>query len=132
MTLVLMHATKYFKALQGIKHFSDLPGYLNPPITFGDQFRPDLFLMSPSHCLYILKMTVGYESNLVSSSIRKEEKYRQLIVVLVVLKPQYRQVEFVNLAMGALGVMSKSSTSFLEIMKELYFNENARKFTVRS
>ena len=47
------------------------------------------------------------------------------------LKPHYRQFEFVNLSMGALGAMSKSSTSFLEMMKGLDLDENTRKFIVR-
>ena len=71
---VLMHIAKSFKALQGIKLFSDIPGYLNPSIIAGDQFRPELLLVSPSNCLFILRLAVG--SNLASNSIRKEDKYR--------------------------------------------------------
>ena len=33
--------------------------------------------------------------------------------------------------MGALGVMSNSSSSFLDMMKDLDFDENTRKFIVR-
>ena len=38
---------------------------------------------------------------------------------------------YVNLSIGALGVMSKSSTSFLEMMTELALDKKARKLIVR-
>ena len=111
-----------------IKIFSDLPDYLSPTIIIGDRFRPNLLLILPSNCLYVLELTVGYESNLYSNSIRKEKKYRQLMLEL---RSQYKEVRFVNLSMGALGVMSNSSSSFLDMMKDLDFDENTRKFIAR-
>ena len=47
------------------------------------------------------------------------------------LRSQYKEVHFVNLSMGALGVMSNSSTSFLDMMKDLGFDENTRSFIIR-
>ena len=47
------------------------------------------------------------------------------------LRSQYKEVHFVNLSMGALGVMSNSSTSFLDMMKDLDFDENTRSFIIR-
>ena len=44
------------------------------------------------------------------------------------LRSQYKEVRFVNLSMRALGVMSNSSTSFLDMMKDLDFDENTRTF----
>jgi len=111
-----------------IKIFSDLPDYLSPSIITGDTFRPDLLLILPSNCFYVLELTVGYESNLYSNSIRKEKKYRQLMLEL---RSQYKEVRFVNLSMGALGVVSNSSSSFLDMMKDLDFDENTRKFITR-
>ena len=47
------------------------------------------------------------------------------------LRSQYKEVRFVNLSMGALGVMSNSSSSFLDMMKDLDFDENTKKFIAR-
>ena len=47
------------------------------------------------------------------------------------LRSQYKEVRFVNLSMGVLGVMSDSSTSFLDMMKDLNFDDNTKKFIVR-
>ena len=117
-----------FRAVQGIKLISDLPGYLSPSIISGDTFRPVLLLIFPSNCLYVLELTVGYESNLSSNSIRKEKKYRQLMLGL---RSTYEEVPFVNLSMGALGVMSNSSASFVDMMKDIDFDESTRKFIIR-
>ena len=125
---VLHFIAQSFKAVQGVKLFSDLPGYLSPSILTGDTFRPDLLLLLPLNCLYVLELTVGYESNLYSNAVRKEKKYQQLMLEL---RSQYKEVHFVNLSMGALGVMSNSSTSFLDMMKDLGFDENTRLFVIR-
>ena len=59
--------------------------------------------------------------------IRKEKKYQQLLE----LRSQYKEVHIVNLSKGALGVMSTSSTSFLDMIKDLGFDDNTRSFIVR-
>ena len=48
---VLHFITQSFIAVQGIKLFSDLTGYLSPSIFNGDTFRPDPLLILPSNCL---------------------------------------------------------------------------------
>ena len=58
----------------------------------------------------------------------EKKKYQQ---VMLELRSQYKEVHFVNLSMGALGVMSKSSTSFLDLMKDLGFDDNTRSFIIR-
>ena len=113
--------------MQGIKLFSDLPGNLSPTIISGDSFKLDPVIL-PSHCLYVLQLIIGYKSNLDANLIRKEKKYRQLILEL---RSQYKDVFVVNLSMGALGVISNSSNSFLDMMKDLSFDENTRKSIVR-
>ena len=69
---VLHFIAQSFRAVRGIKLFLDLPGYLSPSIISRDTLRTDLLLILPSNCLYVLELTVDYESNLSSNSIRKE------------------------------------------------------------
>ncbi len=59
--------------------FADLPGFSNPSIITGDKHRPDLLLMTKDNCLYILELTVGYETNLRNNIERKRSKYAVLI-----------------------------------------------------
>ena len=46
-------------------------------------------------------------------------------------RSQYKKCLFVNLSMEAFGVMSRSSISFLDMMKDFDLNEDARKFVIR-
>ncbi|CAB4006843.1 Hypothetical predicted protein, partial [Paramuricea clavata] len=59
--------------------FVDLPGYKSPSIVTGDTFRPDLLLSINLDCLYILELSVGYESNLQTNVDRKRRRYEDLI-----------------------------------------------------
>ncbi len=54
--------------------FVDLPGYNNPSVLTSDTFRPDLLLSFSTDCLYILELTVGYESNLENIMLIEKEK----------------------------------------------------------
>ena len=125
---ILQYITQFFKAAQGIKLFSDLPGYLSLSIISADDVRPDLILLLPSNSLYVSELTIGYESNFSPNSIGKEQRYRKL---LIDLKSQYKEVFFLNLSMGEIGVMNRSSTSFLDVMKEFGFDDNTRKFIIK-
>ena len=56
-----------------------IPGFISPYALTGDILRPDLLLVIPDKCLYILELTVGFETNLRNNSQRKQLKYRTLI-----------------------------------------------------
>ncbi len=59
--------------------YVDLPGYKSPSIITGDTYRSDLLLSTSSKCLYIIELTVGFESNLQNNVERKKSKYKELI-----------------------------------------------------
>ena len=59
--------------------YVDLAGFLNPSIVTGDKYRPDLLLTTKDNCLYIIELTVGYETNLGNNSKRKQDKYMDVI-----------------------------------------------------
>ena len=49
--------------------YADIPEFRNPSILTGDVYRPDLLLVTPDKSLYIVELTVGYETSGVASSI---------------------------------------------------------------
>ena len=59
--------------------YVDLPGFHNPSIITGDEYRPDLLLKTKDDCLYILELTVGYETNLRNNIERKQENTEMLL-----------------------------------------------------
>ena len=78
----------------------------------GDNFRPDLVFVSPDNKIYILELTVGFETILEVNAVRKRAKYQSLMETL---KSKYTDVKFVNLSISALGVFGLSYSSFTEM-----------------
>jgi hypothetical protein len=59
--------------------YADLPSFSNTSIITGDNYRPDLLILTKDNCLYVLELTVGYETNLRNNVQRKYSKYKEMI-----------------------------------------------------
>ena len=105
----------------------DLPGYLSPCIITGDSLRPDMLLSTIDNRLYIIELTVGFETNLANNAHRKELKYHSLLTDLV---NEYHSVEFINLSISCLGIFGQSSKSFLSMCTELGFDSQHLHFNI--
>ena len=119
------------QTLQPVKNsnlFVDLPGYKSPSIVTGDTFRPDLLLSINSDYLYILELSVGYESNLETNVDRKRTRYEDLITQQ---KKQFKSVKFVSLSISSLGVFSKECHSFLDMLNDLGLDKRHQHFAIR-
>ena len=90
----------------------------------GDSLRPDLLLLIDEKILYILELTVGFETNIQNNSDRKAAKYSSLINDLSL---SYSKVVFVNLSIGAIGVMGSSCNSLLSLLQKLHFDKKITK-----
>ena len=110
-----------------------IPGFLSPSIITGENLRPDLLLRTNNNYLYILELTVGFESNLETNATRKHSKYAPL---LSGLQRQFKCVSFVNLSMSSHSskcvtlspsISNKNSISFLNfptlpfVLRTTYF-----------
>ena len=106
------------KSLNYSNLYVDLPGYLSPSIITGDTLRPDLVLTIENKCIYILELTIGFESNLQTNATRKREKYQDLINKQL---NYYKDLEakFVNVSISSLGVFSETSLDLIEMLKDL-------------
>ena len=109
--------------------YVDIPGFLNPSIVTGDKYRPDLLLTTKDNCLYILELTVGYETNLRNNIKRKQEKYKE---VTKEQKKHFKSVEFISLSISALGVFDKEPASaFLKMLNRLDVGETQTKHCIK-
>ena len=52
--------------------YNNVNGFLNPSIISGENYRPDLLFLIQSKCLYVLELTVGFESNLNNNAVRNK------------------------------------------------------------
>ena len=78
----------------------------------GDKLRPDMLMTLQNKCIYILELTIGYESNLKNNATRKREKYEDLIKEQ---QKHYEKVKFVNVSISSLSVFSESSSGLIEM-----------------
>ena len=85
-----------------------LPSFSNPSIITGDDYRPDILILTKDNTLYVLELTVGYETNLRNNFNHKYSKYKELIKEL---KRKFNCVKFINLSVSALVVFDNESAA---------------------
>ena len=111
---VLNFIANTLSGLQSCSLYADLPTFLSPSLITGDSLRPDLSLISKNNDLYILELTIGFETNIKSNSDRKASKYNPLHQEL---GSKYKEIKFINLSLGGLGTVGSSSESFINLLK---------------
>ena len=121
---VLLFIPNSVSSIQHCLVYAGLPFSPSPSLITGHSLRPDLVLISPDNCLYVLGLTVGFETNTEVNNNRKATKYRPLFLDL---KPQYRKINFVIISTGTLGILEPTSDSLLYMMKELGIDNSAQK-----
>ena len=107
--------------------YADIDGFNNPSVITGDAHRPDLVLLTSSGCLYVLELTVGFESNLKNNIERKKEKYKNTVKSL---SSEFKDVKFVNLSISCLGVFAKECSAFIEMIQDLGFDKRHQKYII--
>ena len=100
---ILLNIYKTIKS-QGLQTFVDIEGYPNPSIIAGDEQRPD-FAIVKSGNLLLLELTVCFETNIKKNFNRKAKRYQQLLAEL----SNKNKVYYVNLSLGAIGIIGKDS-----------------------
>lgn len=110
------------------KIYADLPSFPNPSVVTGDDYRPDLLILTKDNCLYILELTVGYETNLRNNINRKHSKYEKLIMEQ---KKKFPTVKFINLSISALGVFDRESAAFLKMLEDIHLEKIHIKYLIK-
>ena len=111
--------------VKGFKLCVDLPGFITSSVITGDELRPDLLLAIENKLSYILELTVGFETNLKINSDRKLKKYLPLISDQ---ENNFDKVKFVNVSISSLGVFGQSTNTFIDMLKDLKFDEQHIKY----
>ena len=119
--MVIIPGTLHFIAssLQCIKHFTlyaDLPGFASPCILTGDNLRPEILLSIGTDTLYVIELTVGFETNIDRNAERKHDRFLQLTHDL---SSMYHCVRLINLSISSLGIFGNSCKSFTEMCNDL-------------
>ena len=100
--------------------YVDLPGFISPSVITGDELQPDLLLTIENKNLYIIELTVGFETNLKTNSDRKHEKYLTLITDQENI---YDEVKFVNVSISSLGEFGEATNTLFDMPHDLKYDE---------
>ena len=125
---VLLHLANSLSSFKNTSLFADLPSFPSPSLVTGDSLRPDLVLILNNTSVYLLELTVCFESNITINSDRKLAKYRPLFNSL---RTNYTSIRFVNLSMSALGIFGTSSDTLLQMLQDLHLNANVQNNIVK-
>ena len=125
---ILHFLAETFQTINPCQLYADLSGYKSPSIITGDLYRPDLLLITPNEDLYVIELTVGFESNLHNNVERKKAKYKDLIEDQ---RGHFNSVKFVNLSMSSLGVFDKECFTFLEMLDTIGMNKKQQHYCIK-
>ena len=121
----------YCLNLEGYQNISlsvDLPGFLSPFIITGEQFRPDMLLSTANNILYIIELTVCFETNIDNNASRKYEKYHSLKQEL---SSNYYEVKFINVSISLPGIFWNSCDAYIKIYKDIDFDKKDLKYILK-
>ena len=71
---VLNFIANSLSALPSCSIYADLPAFQSPSLVTGDSLRPDLLLITKNKTLYILELTIGFETNIKVNSESQSSK----------------------------------------------------------
>ena len=87
-----------------------------------------MLLSTANIILYIIELTVGFETNIDNNASRKYEKYHSLKQEL---SPNYHEVTFINVSIGSLGIFGNSYDSYIQMYKDLDFDKNNLEYILK-
>ena len=90
-------------------------------------YVPDMLISTSCNTLYVIELSVGFETNLKNNANGKFTKYRYL---LNDLSSKYRQVKFVNLSISSLRIFGQSCDSFIQMCNDLTTNTGHTNFII--
>ena len=107
--------------------YADLPSFPNPSVITGDDYRPDLLILTKGNCLYILELTVGYETNLRNNINRIRLKYEKIMDQ----RKKFSCVKFINLSISVLGVFDNEPSAFLKMLEDMHLEKTHTKYLIK-
>ena len=90
--------------------------------------RPDLLIILDRSKMFVVELTIGFQSNIAKNEVRKRKKYKDLTQSL---KSSYDQVKYINLSLGACGIIGKGSKPFFDLLEELKIPGNEKHFLTK-
>ena len=125
---ILNFLAQTFQSINACQLYADLSGFQSPSIITGDSYRPDILLVTPDKTLYVVELTVGFETNLHNNVERKKTKYKNLMKEL---NEHFPSVKFINLSISSLGVFDKECYTFLDMIQTIGLDKSHQQYCMK-
>ncbi|CAB3999035.1 reverse transcriptase [Paramuricea clavata] len=117
---VLKHLATYISSVRRNFHvYANISGFDNPSVITGCNDRPGLVISDNNQNIYVIELTIGFETNMAKNCLRKRERYKDLCNFL---KERFNKVMYFNLRMGAIGVLSHECKQFYDFLDREVLN----------
>ena len=87
-----------------------------------------MLLSTANNILYIIKLTVGFETNIDKNASREYEKFRSLKQEL---SSNYHVVKFINISISSLGIFGNSRDAYIQLYDDLDFDKKHLKYILK-
>ena len=124
---ILAVLSNFIKAAKTIKIHCDIEGYMNPSEITGAENCPNMIVIQNQSTIFVIKLTVGFETNIDLNTKRKANKYKEM---LKSLENKFEKVNFVNLSIGALGIVGVHS-NITNMLKALGFQHQDIEYFIK-
>ena len=101
---------------------------MNPSVITGAENRPDMIVTQNESTIFVLELTVVYETNIDLNRKRKANKYKE---TLKSLENKFEKVNFINLSMGALCIVAVHS-NVINMLKALGFQQQEIAYLIKN
>ena len=108
--------------------YVDLVGFCSPSEVTGDSKRPDMLIVRPDGTLYLVELTVCYETNMPKNAQIKSNRYETTIEHL---KSSFTCIKFVNLVVSALGIFYKDSKTLITMFEDSKISRQEHAYIIR-
>jgi hypothetical protein len=77
---ILKHLVEYLSSVKkDLRFYADVEGFENPSVVTGLEDRLDMIIENyTNRAIYVIELTVGFETNITKNCIRKTTRYREL------------------------------------------------------
>ena len=125
--MILAELLNFIKTAKHIKIHCDIEGYMNPSVITSEENRPDIIATENESTIFVLELTVCFETNIDLNTKRKAKKYKEM---LKSLENDFEKVNFGNLSMGALCIVGAHSC-VTNMLKALGFQQREIAYLIK-
>ena len=117
----------FIKRARNIAIRCEIERYMKPSVITGEENHPDIIVTQNESTIFVLELTVVFETNIDLNTKRKANKYKEM---LKSLENKFEKANFVNFSMGTLGIV-RAQNNVSNMLKALGFQQQKIEYLIQ-